>query len=542
MFCNTPQVNQLTALLRSHHITDVVVCPGSRNATIVHNLHELPDVFHLHPITDERSAAFVALGMTLATERTVAVCVTSGSALLNCIPAVAEAYYRHLPLLVISADRPQQWIDQLDGQTLCQPQALMPYCPTFSLVTPRSELDHWANNRAINEAILRTQSHGGCPSHINVAIEEPMFQFSTPSLPDERIIKAYIPEASMPIPEEVVRMISEARLPALVIGQYEKGDIRNAVNSLVADAQLLVLSEIISDVQGNELLNAFDVLSPMEDERLVPDVVVQIGGNFVHKAFKQTLRKAACRVVRIGFDDHLPDTFCHLSYHIQAETHCALEQLVGVLPKHRPAVEKARTLLEQKNKESDFSTHHSASPNDVPTISATLKELHSQLTTASRTFTLHLANSTAVRAAGRVFRSGTYPIFCNRGVNGIEGSLSTAVGYAMKMWGLSIVVIGDLSYFYDANALWNTRLPSNLRVLLLNNGHGAIFDHLPGLSASPARNEFVAAGGRRFSAEGICQAFSVGYEKTTCVADLPSAISWLLNEEVSTAQLLEVMV
>lgn len=542
MFCNTPQVNQLTALLRSHHITDVVVCPGSRNATIVHNLHQLPDDFHLHPVTDERSAAFVALGMTLATERTVAVCVTSGSALLNCIPAVAEAYYRHLPLLVISADRPQQWIDQLDGQTIRQEQALMPYSPTFSIVTPRSELDLWANNRAINEAILRTQSLGVRPSHINVAIEEPMFQFSTPSLPDERIIKAYAIASSRPVPEEVVSLISEARLPALVVGQYEKGDIRSVVNRLAADAQMLVLPEIISDVQGNELMNAFDALSPVTDEHLLPDVVVQIGGNFVHKAFKQTLRKAACRVVRIGFDDHLPDTFCHLAYVVQADTQQALEQLAGALPKHRSAVEQIRVLLEKKSEEASSTTAPTPSSEALPTINDVLLELQCQLAARSEAFTLHLANSTAVRAAGRVFRSGAYPIFCNRGVNGIEGSLSTAVGYAMKMWGLSIVVIGDLSFFYDANALWNTRLPSNLRILLLNNGHGAIFDHLPGLSASPARNEFIAAGGQRFSAEGICQAFSVGYEKATYVADLPSAISRLLNEEVPTAQLLEVMV
>lgn len=542
MFCNTPQVNQLTALLRSHHITDVVVCPGSRNATIVHNLHQLPDVFHLHPITDERSAAFVALGMTLATERTVAVCVTSGSALLNCIPAVVEAYYRHLPLLVISADRPQQWIDQLDGQTIRQVQALMPYSPTLSIVSPHSELDLWANNRAINEAILRTQSFGGRPSHINVAIEEPMFQFSTPSLPDERIVKAYAIASSKPVPEEVVSLISEARLPALVVGQYEKGDIRSVVNSLAADAQLLVLPEIISDVQGNELMNAFDTLSPVTDEYLLPDVVVQIGGNFVHKAFKQTLRKAACRVVRIGFDDHLPDTFCHLAYAVQADTQLALKQLASALPKHRSAVEQARVLLEKKSEEEASTIALNPSSEAHPTINDVLLELQCQLAVRSEAFTLHLANSTAVRAAGRFFRSGSYPIFCNRGVNGIEGSLSTAVGYAMKMWGLSIVVIGDLSFFYDANGLWNTRLPSNLRILLLNNGHGAIFDHLPGLSASPARNEFIAAGGQRFSAEGICQAFSVGYEKATRMADLPSAISRLLNEEVPTAQLLEVMV
>ena len=110
MYCHSPQVNQLTALLVAHGVERAVVCPGSRNGVVVHNLHALQSEgrMQLTAVTDERSAAFVALGMTLATQQAVAVCVTSGSALLACLPAVAEAYYRHLPLLVISADRPQE--------------------------------------------------------------------------------------------------------------------------------------------------------------------------------------------------------------------------------------------------------------------------------------------------------------------------------------------------------------------------------------------------------------------------------------------------
>ena len=166
-----------------------------------------------------------------------------------------------------------------------------------------------------------------------------------------------------------------------------------------------------------------------------------------------------------------------------------------------------------------------------------LKEHLSQL---SPVITLHLANSSAVRAAGLVFESGTFPIYCNRGVNGIEGSLSAAVGYALKMWGLSIVVIGDLSFYYDANALWNTHLPTNLRILLLNNGHGAIFDQLPGLSASQARDEFIAAGGKRFTAQGICASYDIAYQKVQNAKQLADAMPHFLNEECTIAQLIEI--
>ena len=146
-------------------------------------------------------------------------------------------------------------------------------------------------------------------------------------------------------------------------------------------------------------------------------------------------------------------------------------------------------------------------------------------------FTLHLANSTAVRAAAQVFSSGQFPILCNRGTNGIEGSLSTAVGYALEMWGLSIVVIGDLSFFYDANALWNTCLPSNLRILLLNNHGGGIFHRLPGLEVSPALPEYIAAGGQSFSAEGIARTFHIGYFSARADDTLEAVMRQWLHED-----------
>lgn len=154
MYSNKENVNILTSLLVAHGVTHAVVCPGSRNAPIVHNFNECPDM-ECYPITDERSAGFYALGMTQALGQPVAVCVTSGSALLNLAPAVAEAYYQHRPLVVISADRPQQWIDQLDGQTLPQPDALGRFVrKAVSLPEPSNDEQRWYCNRMVNEALL----------------------------------------------------------------------------------------------------------------------------------------------------------------------------------------------------------------------------------------------------------------------------------------------------------------------------------------------------------------------------------------------------
>lgn len=539
MYCDKPQVNQLTAILEGHNITDVVVCPGSRNATIVHNLHAHLNRFRLHPVTDERSAAFVALGLILALQRPVAVCVTSGSALLGCLPAVAEAHYRHLPLLVVSADRPAQWVGQMDGQTLPQNGALQPYCPTSRMVEPLTDEELWMNNRVANEALLQLAMNGGGPAHINVEIAEPMFSFTTPSLPDERIVRVIPPTQPRFDLEPLVEAIREARLPALLIGQSEMGDLRSEVVRYAYSDILLVLPEVISDVEGSYRMNAFDELAA-SDTPLVPDLVVQVGGNFVHKRFKHLLRESSCRVVRIGLDPLPPDTFCHLDMWIPASPVDVLSELVGLLPFHHPGVMKAAALLDAtwRRRAECLAAECAATQGPVSTNQA-VWALSQQLRQTSSSYSLHLANSTAVRAAALFFESGSAPIFCNRGVNGIEGTLSAAVGYALGMWGLSICIIGDLSFFYDVNALCNAQLPSNLRVLLLNNGHGAIFDHLPGLSDSPALTDYVAAGGRTYTARGIAATFGLGYHSVSDASTLHDTVhQWL--EESDTAQILEI--
>lgn len=539
MYCDTTQVNQLTALLVANNIRNAVVCPGSRNATIVHNLYEIhrQGKVSIHPVTDERSAAFVALGMSLATQEPTIVCVTSGTALLNCVPAVAEAYYRHLPLLVISADRPQQWIGQYDGQTLQQTGALEPYCRTAQINPPRSEGDCWVNNLHINEA-LNSLYHGeGGPAHINVAIEEPMFSFNTVQLLNERVISVTCPTNSTPIPQNIVDIIANAKLPVLLIGQYERGDIRKEVADIVENEQMLVLPEIISDVPGNHLMNAFDYLSTQADA-LKPDLVVQIGGNFVHKSFKSLLRNTSCCVIRIDEGKGLIDTFCHLQYKIQSAVQPALAQLSMKLPRKHGGVAKAERRLADTAK---ILEEGLLADEEHLTMNCVIRHLYMKMQTLACDYTLHLANSSSVRIAGNYFKSGVQPILCNRGVNGIEGSLSAAVGYAMKMWGLSIVIIGDLSFFYDANALWNVSLPSNLRILLLNNNHGGIFDQLKGLEKSPARDKFIAAGQQIYTAAGIAQTFHIGYTDVQNFDDLRPALEHFIVPD-GGSQIVEVFV
>ena len=494
MYSEKENVNILTALLVAHGIRHAVVCPGSRNAPIVHNLNECPDIT-CWPVTDERSAGFYALGMTQALNEPVVVCVTSGTALLNLAPAVAEAYYQHRPLVVISADRPEAWIDQLDGQTLPQPDALGRFVrKAVSLPEPHDDESRWYCNRLVNEALMERHA----PVHINVPITEPLFQFTVAQLPEERKIDftpADIPPHTL---NHIVHRFLHAERPMLIAGQ--------PMNPL--------MDEAVQQVQ--------------DDASYVPDFVLYTGGSIVSKRLKRFLRQARETWV-VNREGEVTDTFMNLTHVIQGDPEVVADLVRFNLEQApHPFVQRWDALLAKLRQQVETQ--------ELPYSSAAVVRYFEQQ--CSMNNVVHYANSTAIRLANTYAHS---TVFCNRGVNGIEGSLSTAAGFSLVADEKVFCVIGDLSFFYDQNALWNQNLRGNLRILLLNNGHGAIFDTLPGLSQSPARDRLVAAA-HATTAEGICRQNNVTYLKATNMAEMQQAVDTLLYIESDRPVLLEVFV
>ena len=495
MYSNKESVNILTSLLVAHGVRHAVCCPGSRNAPIVHNLTECPDIM-CYPITDERSAGFYALGMSQCLQEPVAVCVTSGTALLNLAPAVAEAYYQHARLVVISADRPLAWIDQQDGQTLPQSDALGRFVrKAVSLPEPHDDESRWYCNRLINESLLEKHA----PVHINVPISEPFFDFCVATLPEERKIELLPADISNQTLSHVCRMFVQSKRPLLIAGQPMNPGYDEAV-CLIGD-----------------------------DESYVPDLVLYIGGSIVSKRLKRFLRKAKETWI-VNATGEVTDTFMNLTRVIQGDAAVVEDQIRFLLEQQpHPFVQKWETLLAKIRA-------HAAAYQPVYSEMATVKCFESQITIHSSLSTIHYANSTAIRLAN-IFAQ--HSVYCNRGVNGIDGSLSTAAGFSCVTDDSVFCVIGDLSFFYDQNALWNQNLRGNFRILLLNNGKGGIFNLLKGLEQSPARDQFVAAE-HHTSAEGICQQNNVKYLKAANMEELQQGISTLLNMESSRPVLLEV--
>ena len=527
MYSNKENVNILTALLVKKKITKAVVCPGSRNSPIVHNLCACPEI-ECYPVTDERSAGFVALGMTLADNEPVAVCVTSGSALLNLAPAVAEAFYQKRPLIIISADRPAQWIDQQDGQTLQQHRALEPNVrKSVTLPEPHNEEERWYCNRLVNEALNAVRMNDGSPVHINVPISEPLFEYDVPKLPDERNIFLMYAATNEVCVYEMAADFFRGKKLMVVLGQLTPEVVGNSLEAIEALKKVaVVLQEKLADDDISPAQPIDEVLKMIgEGETYRPDHLIYIGGTIVSKRLRQFLRKCECKMsIVVNGIDEFCDTFMHTTDMIQGLP----EDVIGIFANETEGVKKRDFVtLWDKAFDKALAIRKTFKPRFSQMLA--VKAFHEKMREEAVDGELFYGNSSAVRL-GNIF-SDQY-IYVNRGVNGIEGSLSTAVGYAIAHQEEEDVycVIGDLSFFYDQNALWNESLPPNLSILLLNNGGGGIFHQLPGLERSPYRDSAIAAQ-HTTSAEGICQTHDIVYLSARNEEELDKSLDKLFNSE-----------
>lgn len=545
MYSNKENVNILTSLLLEYGVSDAVVCPGSRNAPIVHNL-SVCEAIRCRPVTDERSAAFYALGLAIATRRPTVVCVTSGSALLNVMPAVAEAAYQHVPLIVISADRPQQWIDQLDGQTIPQSDALGRFVrKAVQLPEPHNDEERWLCRRLVNEAMHLATCRQGAPVHINVPISEPLFEFDTEQLPQlsrfNNIKRAAIKDASMDMPEA----FHDATRPMIVIGQLAHGTISHETIRSLSE-KYVVMSEPLSnpsymtihfDEAIRYIVSDNSSINDDEDDKTAyyPDYVIYVGDTLVSKPARRFLRNAkapSCLITPDAADIH--DPLMTLTDIVECDTD-SINTLLASLCDAPDTDERCRFHDRWQSFLDAYAAHADAYAPEYSQM-ATVKYFEEQLADLDIDICVHYANSSAVRLACIYAQ---HYVWCNRGVNGIEGSLSTAAGFSLATPDMTICVIGDLSFFYDQNALWNSNLRGNLRIILLNNRGGGIFRQLPGLSDSPAADDLVMASHEN-TAQGICTQNDIGYLSAKNMDEMQIGIVTLLTRESERPMLLEV--
>lgn len=490
-YTDKKNVLELIAVMLKQGITDIVLSPGSRNAPLLHTFSQHP-AFKCYSIVDERSAAFFGLGLAQQLNRPVAICCTSGSALLNYAPAVAEAFYQQIPLLIISADRPLAWLGQQDGQMLPQHNALKAVCKhSVQLPEINTAEERWFCNRLINQAILNLSDQGGTPSHINIPIGEPLYNFITEELPDVRVIRKHQSVSAYNAEKEIEQLQSFPKI-WVICGQMKYD--RSLTEQLQLFAQkfdALVIAEHTSNLSGDFVMKQLDAmlytLTEEEQLNLTPDIVISIGGHWVSRRIKQYLRSHVPHAFwSLQSGEELKDAFSCMTDVYDLSPEIFFEALLKGDGKTNMAAYASNWLKRAKHlQQAGEEWIENAGYSDLKVI----RELISRL---PRHSFLHLGNSSSVRNAQLCNLDDSIRVISNRGVSGIDGIVSTTIGFACETNELVFLFVGDLSFFYDQNGLWNKYVGKNLRIVLMNNGSGGIFHLLPGADKSGAMNDFIA--------------------------------------------------
>ena len=543
MYSDKENLNILTSLLVSYGVRHIVVCPGSRNAPLVHNFDVSPDIT-THAVTDERSAAFFALGLRLRLRQPVAVCVTSGSALLNTMPGAAEATYQHEGIIIISADRPQAWIGQLDGQTMPQHGALGTFAsPSVSLPEPHNDTERWLCRRLICEAMIANTCPPFPSVHINVPVSEPLFGFSTPCLPE--IPPVGIADLDDQNGRETLRRILKGKRRLMVISGQTSDDTAAGFLMDKASGCVFVAEWLSPYGRVRHIDEILRTTCAEELDNMRPDCIVYIGGHTVSKRLRHYMRSLDSRTVFITVSDDgmLHDVSQHTTLVVKATAGDFMRMICNGTICPDADMDFVRRWHDMDNM---AARRISAS---CPPYSQMLAIRRLEENIDNSKDIVCYANSLSVRA-GMMYASAYR--YCNRGLNGIEGTLSMAAGMAAgaKEEGMTAgnmtaaqnvyCVIGDLSFFYDSNALWIQELSGNLRIMLINNQRGAIFGMLPGLDRSPAHKPLIAAG-HNATAEGICSQYGMEYYRATDTPSLEEGIRLLTSGVHDRPVVLEVL-
>lgn len=482
-------VRMLVDLCVAHGVEDVVLSPGSRNAplSIAFNRERR---LNCRVVVDERSAAFFALGLALSSGKPVVVICTSGTALLNLAPAVAEAYYQKVPLIVVSADRPLEWIDQDDSQTIRQSGALANFVKRSYQLPMHDDADAlWYANRLINDAMITAVAGRKSPVHINVPLGEPLYGTEDVVLPEARVVRHVEPKSPCAEADEALLNryadIFNSCGKVMILAGFMREDepLRDLLRSYADFPSVVVVTEAISNVFSEKTINApelfFSSIIETESADFVPDLLITLGGALVSKSAKLFIRRYSPKCHwHIGPDEWTIDTFKCLSDRVDVSPFLFLSPLRSKLKEVASSYSTlclARGLSLSDRRQTDL---QSKEWSDRRALSLLLPMLPANCA-------LHLSNGLSVRTVQNLAIRQDIRVYSNRGTSGIDGSTSTAVGFSCHYAGKTVLITGDISFLYDSNALWNNYLTDNLLIVVVNNGGGEIFRRLKGPSSVP---------------------------------------------------------
>ena len=487
MHTHIQHIPHLSALLAGLGLREAVLSPGSRCAPLVLAMVRQKEI-NCYSIIDERSAAFIALGMSIASGKATALVCTSGTAGLNYSPAVAEAFYQEVPLLILTADRPPEWIDQWDGQTIRQEGMYGRHVKaSFSL----PEDGHIEQSRQILlQAWQEAHAYPCGPVHVNVPIREPFYLDAEEEWPIIAPNSPPLPPAYMQeeVPEEAWQAIREARRILILAGQQTMSEELHALLAQLQDfPQITLVHDIISNGQdlAQAVLSQDLFLGPLPQEQkqaLQADVLLSTGKSLISKNLKLWLRAFAPKKHwHVDTRQRTPDPFRSLSGTLQQKPETFFKALLAQLDPQDSPYRQQWLGHEQHTRQRLESYSQAAAWSEW-------KAIYQALHVLPKDSVLHLANSMAVRYVnffGHLLQGKGIRVQANRGTSGIDGSNGTALGYSLLDGRIQTLITGDLAFLYDANAFWHKYPSPHLRIIVLNNGGGGIFRMIEGPARLP---------------------------------------------------------
>ncbi|WP_439883245.1 2-succinyl-5-enolpyruvyl-6-hydroxy-3-cyclohexene-1-carboxylic-acid synthase [Pontibacter sp. MBLB2868] len=539
-----PVVN-IAEICAQKGVENVILSPGSRCAPLTISFARHKDL-KVRTVSDERAAAFIALGMALTSGTPTVLICTSGTAALNYAPAVAEAYFQQVPLLILTADRPPEWIDQLDGQTIRQQDVYGRHIKkSYTFPVDFSNDDAvWHSERIVSEALNEAVAFPAGPVHINVPLREPFYPATGEVIEFGKKIKVIneeesdftlSPSLSLKLQEEILRY----RRVLVVAGQqaFDAGFLQS-IHAFSESTGALVVADIISNLQKLPQAVRFqDVFLACPDTEklrtLQPDLLITFGKSIISKSLKLYLRnhkpEAHWHIQPAG---QVADTFQSLTKIVRCNASSFFAGLTGST-KIDASFRNAWRSMESKAGEFLNSYVNKAGYQELSIVAAVLKQL-------PKKSNLHLANSMAVRYANilALQPEQEVEVFANRGTSGIDGSTSTAVGCALTSSAVTTLITGDLAFFYDRNALWHNYMPQNLRIVLLNNHAGGIFRLIDGPKQQPELEPYFETV-QVLNAENTARDFNLAYTAVHSLKELDKALESLFAAD-SGAGLVEV--
>lgn len=471
MYTNLPSYQIIIALLKKYGIKHLVLSAGSRNVPFVHSVEE-DSFFHCYSVVDERSAAYFAMGLSQQLQEPVLISCTASTASSNYWPAVGEAYYQGVPLIVLTSDRNpamlHQWEDQMIDQVGMFDRHVR---KSVNLPLINDKSDWLWCQRLVNEALLELDHNGTGPVHINVPMKDYCMEFDVPTLPEVRKISR-------------INVLDDAewKKMCLKLAKYKRILITAGQQCCVTEGFNRVLSSFFKkynvaisvehmsnlECEGAILTTVcFDVRYHHKDlYEFLPDLVISFGNN-ISQGIKEQLRWYNGKYDHwsVQPDGAVVDMYNSLTTIFE----CPIEYFFQYMVKN--ADENLCNDYQYYNSIKKYAD--SVQFPDFPWSSTyAIKEVVERIPSGS---ILQMAINNSIRISNFFRLTPGIHKYANIGTYGIDGCLSTLVGQAAVTDSLCFLIIGDLAFFYDMNALRIKHIGNNIRILLLNNQGGGEF-------------------------------------------------------------------